>query len=111
MIDASKLAMRMLKWEVLQRQADVIRTGIEDVVLAMKKTQVVGNVTAKYSGGRRSFDYETAAMNCEDVNAETIARYTTTKVVVDWRELCHKCEIVDGIPFTKSAPSVSVRIK
>ena len=110
-MNSSELAMRMLRWEVLQRQADFVMTEIEDTVLAMKKTQVVGCVTAKYNGGRRSFDYEAAAMGCDDVNAETIARYTTTKVVVDWRELCHKCEIVDGIPFTKSAPSVSVRIK
>ena len=62
-MDNSQLAARMLDWEIMQRRADELRAEIEAAVLALGKTQTVGNVRATFSAGRRTFDYEAAVVN------------------------------------------------
>ena len=64
-MNASQLAGLMLEWEAAQRKADELRLDIEDLVLALGKTQTVGNVRATVSAGRRTFDYE-AAVNAAE---------------------------------------------
>ena len=59
-MDASNLAQLMLDYEVMQRRADELRKDIENLVLAIGKTQTVGNVRATYAAGRRTFDYQAA---------------------------------------------------
>ena len=56
-MDNSQLAALMLEWEATQRKADELAAQIKAVVLDIGKTQVVGNVRATFSAGRRTFDY------------------------------------------------------
>lgn len=62
-MDNSQLATLMLEWEATQRKADALAAQIKAAVLAIGKTQVVGNVRATFSAGRRTFDYEAAIGN------------------------------------------------
>ena len=64
-MNASQLAGLMLEWEAAQRKADELRLDIEDLVLALGKTQTVGNVRATFSAGRRTFDYRAAIVAAE----------------------------------------------
>ena len=64
-MDNSEFAILMLEWESAQRKADELAGHIKAVVLAIGKTQVVGNVRATYSEGRRVFDYRAAVDNAE----------------------------------------------
>ena len=59
-MDNSQLAALMLEWEATQRKADEIAAVIKQAVLDIGKTQVVGNVRATFSAGRRTFDYRAA---------------------------------------------------
>ena len=59
-MNATELATLMLEWETTQRAADALRAEIEAAVLALGKTQTVGNVRATFSAGRRTFDYRAA---------------------------------------------------
>ena len=68
-MDASTLATIMLAWETAQRQADALRADIETAVLALGKTQTVGNVRATFSQGRRTFDYQAAIDAALDIGA------------------------------------------
>ena len=59
-MDNSQLAALMLEWEAAQRKADELAAKIRAAVLTIGKTQVVGNVRATFSAGRRTFDYRAA---------------------------------------------------
>ena len=59
-MDNSQLAALMLEWEAAQRKADELAEQIKVAVLEIGKTQVVGNVRATFSAGRRTFDYRAA---------------------------------------------------
>ena len=64
-MNASNLAQLMLDYEAMQRRADELRKDIETIVIAIGKTQTVGNVRATYTAGRRTFDYEAAVNQAE----------------------------------------------
>ena len=64
-MDNSQLATLMLDWEITQRKADELAAQIKAAVLTLGKTQVVGNVRASFSAGRRTFDYRAAVLNAE----------------------------------------------
>ena len=64
-MNATELATKMLEWETTQRAADMLRAEIEAAVLAVGKTQTVGNVRATFSAGRRTFDYRAAVDRAE----------------------------------------------
>jgi hypothetical protein len=59
----------MLDYEAMQRRADALRAEIEAAVLALGKTQTVGNVRATFSQGRRTFDYQAASDAAEAAGA------------------------------------------
>ena len=81
--DPSALAADMLKWERMRCELDDLEQSIKDAVMQLGKTQTVGNVRASYSGGRKSYDYETAGRGADP---GLIADYTTETVVIktDW---------------------------
>ena len=62
-MDNSQLATLMLEWEATQRKADALAETIKAAVLAIGKTQAVGNVRATFSAGRSTFDYQAAVGN------------------------------------------------
>lgn len=110
-MNATELAKAMIEYEELQRKLDVLGDQIKATVLELGKTQTVGNLTASYSGGRKSYDYETAAVESPLVDETLIVSYTTEKIVksTDYRTLCADLKI--EAPFTQSDPSVTLKIK
>jgi hypothetical protein len=111
-VDMSELAANMLEWEKLQKRADDLANWIKLHVMAMEKTQTVGNVRATYSAGRKSYDYEAGARAVFPEN-DPDALYDVAKIyektTIDWREMCEEHKIED-IPFTQGKPSVSVKL-
>ena len=105
-MNASELAVKMLEWEEIQREANKRATEIEAAVLKLGRTQTVGNCRATYSQGARKFDYETPG---QIVDADVIAEHTTTVIKTDWRAVC---KAIAGVPVvvTQAAPSVKVKL-
>ena len=115
-MDMSDLAARMLEWEETQRKSNALKAIIEAEVLALGRTQNVGNVRASYSGGRKSYNYEGAisAMGEAGVlEAGALEPYTTTIPATwrtDYRAACKGLGVED-VPFTQSAPSVTLKLQ
>ena len=111
-MDATELAVNMLKWERLARKMDALATEIKVAVLDIGKTQTVGNVRASYNKGRTRYDYQAAADGHKMVSEATVSVFTTivpqTKKV-DWRSICMHVGIMD-IPFTQAEPSVTIKL-
>lgn len=107
-MNGSELALKMLEYEKIYHQLEALGAEIKAAVLEAGSTQKVGNVTASYSGGRKTFDYVTAAK--DKAPAEIIDKFTTTETIIktDWRQVCQEwgCDI----PFTQSEPSVTLKI-
>ena len=101
----SELAAKMLEWEQTQVKADALALEIREAVLALGKTQTVGNVRATYSAGRKSYDYEDAALH--HIPVDVIQKYM--KPTFDYRNACKDFGVTD-IPFTESAPSVTIKL-
>jgi hypothetical protein len=109
-MNPTELAHAMLEWETTQRKADELAETIKAAVLEIGKTQTVGNVRASYSAGRRTFDYREAADGHPMVSEVTIGLFTTIpEPRIDWAGICKHAGIED-IPFTQTAPSVSVKL-
>ena len=108
-MDASKLAQTMLEWEAAQLHADELKAQIEAAVLELGKTQTAGNVKATFYNGRKVYDYALAAIDHPMVSKETVSLFKKVVETVDWRGICKHAGIED-IPFTQSAPSVTVKL-
>ena len=108
-MDARELAQAMLDWADAKERLDIIEQGIKEAVLALAKTQTVGNVRASFSEGRRSYRYEDAALD-HRVGSDIIELFTTT--VVDWKKVCDEAGIEkDDIPFDQvRGPSVTLKL-
>jgi len=106
-MDKSDLAKLMLEWEEAQKKADELKANIVDAIFVTKKTEVAGNVTASYFGGKRTFEYESVARKHPGFKRDMTRTYIKK---VDWKKICEILGIKE-IPFTKSAPSVSLKIK
>lgn len=55
-MDASELAAKMLQWEEVKRSLDALTEEIQAAVLAIGKTQTVGNVRASRAFAPRNTD-------------------------------------------------------
>lgn len=111
-MNASELAGKMLEWEKAQTYADTLRAEIEAAVLEVGKTQRVGNVVASYSGGRTTYDYRAAAYTHPMLHDIPTGAFTKVTTTIDWRGICDHLKIDKAvIPFTKSEPSVTVKLE
>lgn len=107
-MNETELARLLLLWEDKKEELAEIEQRIQTEVMALQKSFTVGNITAKYSGGRKTFDYEAAA---QGVDPEIISRHTTTPdPKTDWKSVCAEAEI-ELVPFKQTGPSVSIKIK
>lgn len=105
-MNASKLALEMLRWEEMQREANALAAEIEAAVLEIGKTQTVGNCRATYSQGRKKFDYKTPG---QVADMETIMLHTETVVKTDWRAVCKAIDIKPEVVI-QADPSVKVKL-
>jgi len=103
-MDSSELALTMLRWEEAKKQLDELTAIIQAAVLAIGKTQVVGNVRATYSEGRKTYDYVKAGSSAP---IDIINKHTVPSV--DWRSVCQEAGI--EAPFTQSPSSVTLKLQ
>jgi hypothetical protein len=105
-MDSSQLARLMLDWGELCGRMEQLEVEIRAAVMEIGKTQTVGNVRATYSGGRRSYDYETAVKSA-DVSPDDYVTVTR----VDFKATCDRAMIIVGDALvTQSPPSVTVKL-
>lgn len=105
-MNASELAQKMLEWEQLIDHVKLLEAEIKTAVLSMGKTQTVGNVRASYSGGRRTFDYETPGRAAPE---PFIVEFTEMKFITDWKSVCEKAGI-EPVVLSQSEPTVSLKL-
>ena len=105
-MDMSELAALMLEWENTKKRLAELEAEIIPSVLAIGKTQTVGNVRASYRQGSKSYDYETPGKNAHD---DVIAAHTETKITTNWKAVCEAANMTPMIA-SQSAPSVSVKL-
>lgn len=105
--DASQLARLMLLWEEKRRALDELEAAIKDTVLALGKTQTVGNVRATYSNPRKSYDYETP---CQEVMIDRAILLAHSKTVTDWRAVCKAAKIDPIVTPGEGPGSVSIKL-
>ena len=108
-MNASELALMMLKWEEIKFQLDLVESEIKRAVLEIGKTQTVGRVRATYSSGSRKFDYQGAAERNSAIDGFADIRTAASKLVVDWKAVCEHYGIKDIPVESQSIPSVSLR--
>jgi hypothetical protein len=106
-----ELAHALLLWGELHCQMQALEERIEQAVLEGGATVVVGNVRARYSKGRKSYDYKAIVDALEPaVAVDTVALFTTMPripaPVVDWRGLAKSLGL--EAPFKQASPGVRV---
>lgn len=105
-MNATELAQAMLKWQELMDQVKLLEADIKTAVLEIGKTQTVGNVRASYSGGRRTFDYQTPGLAAP---VTLIADHTRTETITDWKSVCEVAGI-EPVVIDQSPPSVIIKM-
>ena len=105
-MNSTELAQAMLAWQELQTRADNLKSLISAEVMALGKTQTVGNVRAQYRSGRKSYDYEAAA---KGVPTDVVDQYTKTVRKTNWRDLCKDNGL--NAPYQQGDPSVNITLK
>jgi len=102
--DPADLAYALLIWGEVRTWMDGLEEVIQDAVIDLGETQVIGYVRARYSKGRDTYGYQQAVEetlqeylddpNSDPRNAEavqsTIAGHTTetTTSTTDWKAVC-----------------------
>ncbi len=105
-MNTSELALKMLEWERQRHALDLLEVEITTAVMALQKSQRVGNVQATFNAGRRTYDYHVVG---QAAPAEVIARHTAP--VTDWRAVCEEQGLEkEQIPCVKAPPSVSIKL-
>lgn len=109
-MNTTELAKAMLKWGELQEQAKELEAEITDAVLAIGKTQTVGNVRATYSKGRTTYDYQ-GAVEALGLHPSELEEWE--KVSYDWKSACDALskEYDLHVPAkSQSGPTVRVKV-
>lgn len=110
-VDRSALAKHMLVYEEKYRELKEMERAIEQAILSIEETQIVGNVEAKYSKGRVKRDYQKAV---EDnyVPDHIKEKHKTVKEYYSWKKICEEAEIEEElIPSEVGEPNVSIKVK
>jgi hypothetical protein len=108
-MDKHELAKLMLEYAEKSRELDRIGRLISDAVMDMGETVVVGDVRATYNSGRKSYDWESAALSHKDGAIPP----QFFKVSVDWRGFCKSMDVdMSNIPVIgETSPSVTLKVK
>lgn len=108
-----KLTDKMSEYATLQKRLNILKKDITEEVIKLKKTISIEQLTASYNSGRTTFEYEEAARRIKGSDLEFIeAVDKNSKVVTDWRSVCVLLDIdKENIKSTKSAPSVTIKVK
>lgn len=111
-----EFAKNMLRMGELLAEVKQLELELAAHVVDLEKTQAIGNVTAKYSPGRTTYDWERTvrehptAESEPEAHAELVAQYTETThpepvTKTDWAGIAHRMNW-DGIVAKEPVPSV-----
>ena len=82
-----------------------LETQIKEYVTESGNSVSHGRVQAKYSTGRKTYQYEKVG---KGANEDIIKACTTPKV--DWKTVCKLADI-EEIPFSQAKPTVSIKVE
>jgi len=117
----------MMNWSKVRIQLAELEERITQDVLGREKTITAGTVRASYSGGRTTYNYESAIVqqiledgepidkDIEGYILEVIEANSKTETITttDWKTVCEELNLdkedPDLVPQDKSAPSVTVK--
>ena len=105
-MNKSDLAKLMLKYEEVKRECDKLEQEIKNAVMYFEESVEVGNVRATLRAGRKTYDYEAAAVDPR-VTADIVVNNSDMKI--NWKGVCETAGIKD-IPFEVSEPSVYIKL-
>lgn len=106
-LNDEQLQLAMAEWRNLMERAGVLQELIVKSTLALGQTQRGDGVQAVYNSGRKTYDYSRAGRKAHH---DIIERHTTPET--NWRLVCEEAGFTKAmIPFSESAPSVSLRVK
>ena len=105
-MNKSDLAKLMLKYEEVKRECDQLERQITEGIMYFEESVEVGNVRATLRAGRKTYDYEAAAVDPR-VTADIVLNNSDTKI--NWKGVCEEAGIKD-IPFEVSDPSVYIKL-
>ena len=116
-VDKRLLAEKMLEWEELKEDLDIVQGQISGMVLELEETVVTGNVRATYRKPRKAYDrpgtiYPNLSKSDQIKAAlEAYPGYVTeqTTYKVDWVGICKGIGGLN-LAFTESDPSVSLKL-
>jgi len=108
-MDKPKEALLIEKWEEAKRNLDEVEAELRACILESKKSWTVGGVRVVYNKGRKTYNYKEVG---SDAPEPMVEKYTSIRTSVDWRKLVLEgmCMEQDMVPFTRSAPSVTLKI-
>ena len=104
------LAEKMDEWGILKYRADMLERQIKEEVLQLSSSQSVGIVTARYSKGRGSYDYEQIARVVEP-NIEIVEKHR--KISYDWKSICEESGASKKemeMFYKEGSPSVTLKL-
>ena len=106
-MDNLEFAKAMIRYEELFKELKHLEELISNHVMARGETQAIGNVYAKFSHGRTTYDYETPGRTAP---VPVIEKYTEIVEKVDWRSICKEMDFEAPIK-THPVPSVKIEVK
>lgn len=108
--DEPTLSELLARYEVAATEAKRLEEKIKQVVLEMQETVKCGRVTASYSSGRGSYDYEAIAK--EIGLAEKVLK-KFSKLVVNYKQACEDAGIPKAVlekHYKPGTPGVSIKL-
>lgn len=109
-MNKSELATKMIEWESKKKEIDQLEAEIKHAVMALEESFSVGDISAGFRAGTRSFNYESAGKNAPQ---DIIDNNTTTETKINWKSVCSDLSLDKNkdIPFTTGNPSITLKIK
>ena len=106
-MDKVELSKKILEWREKKIELNALEKEICDEISLLKETIKISDVEAKFSKGRKTYDYESAGQFAPN---KIIKNHTTTVESTDWKSVCIEAGIKD-IPFTEGQQKASISIK
>jgi len=107
-MNRSNLAKLMLKYEEVKRECDQLEQQITEGIMYFEESVEVGNVRATLRAGRKTYDYEMAAVDPR-VTPEIVLNNSHTEIKINWKAICEEAGVKD-IPFEVGEPSVYIKL-
>lgn len=105
-VDHSALARKMLEWEALAQQMNLLAEEIFETVTLLRKTQTVGNVRATFNQGRKTYNYKAVRKHSEYYSPELEKMHTIEKI--DFKAICEATGF--EAPFVQGDPKVTIKL-